>query len=50
MKLFNHGRMNHSLVLGVENFTDQLYAEFSNAAFFRPAPKRTLLVSWETSF
>ncbi|TFG64517.1 MAG: TonB-dependent receptor [Gemmatimonadales bacterium] len=50
VKLFDHGRMSHSIVLGVENLTDQLYAEFSNATFFRPAPKRTLLVSWATSF
>lgn len=50
LKLFQHGRTSHSLVLGVENFTNQLYAEFSNATFFRPAPKRTLLVSWATSF
>lgn len=50
VKLFEHGRTSHSLVLGVENLTDQLYAEFSNATFFRPAPKRTLLVSWQTSF
>jgi len=50
VKLFDHGRMSHSIVLGVENLTDQLYAEFSNATFFRPAPKRTLLVSWTTSF
>lgn len=50
VKLFDHGRTSHSLVLGVENVTDQLYAEFSNATFFRPAPKRALLVSWKTSF
>jgi outer membrane receptor protein involved in Fe transport len=50
VKLFDHGRTSHSLVLGVENLTDQLYAEFSNATFFRPAPKRALLVSWKTSF
>lgn len=50
VKLFEHGRTTHSLVLGVENLTDQLYAEFANATFFRPAPKRTLLVSWATSF
>lgn len=50
VKLFETGQTSHSLVLGVENVTDQLYAEFSNATFFRPAPKRTLLVSWATSF
>lgn len=50
LRLFDYGRTTHSLVLGVENLTDELYAEFSNATFFRPAPKRTLLVSWATSF
>jgi hemoglobin/transferrin/lactoferrin receptor protein len=50
LKLFTHGRTSHSIVVGVENLADQLYAEFSNATFFRPAPKRTLLVSWATSF
>lgn len=48
--LFEFGRTRHSIVLGVENLTDELYAEFANATFFRPAPKRTLLVSWTTSF
>lgn len=50
LELFELGRTTHSLVLGIENLTDELYAEFANATFFRPAPKRTLLVSWTTRF
>jgi outer membrane receptor protein involved in Fe transport len=50
LRLLELGRTRHDLVLGVENLTNELYAEFSNASFFRPAPRRTLLVSWITSF
>lgn len=49
-RLFDFGRTSHGIVLGVENLTDELYAEFANATFFRPAPGRTLLVSWTTRF
>lgn len=50
VRVLEFGRTSHDLVVGVENLTNELYAEFSNASFFRPAPKRTLLVSWVTSF
>lgn len=38
------------LTVAVTNLTDQLYAEFSNASFFRPEPKRNLSLSWEVVF
>jgi len=50
VKLFDYGQTSSSLMLGVENLTNELYAEFSNASFFRPSPKRTFVVSWVTSF
>jgi outer membrane receptor protein involved in Fe transport len=50
VRLFELGSTSHSLSLAVENLTNELYAEVSNATFFRPEPKRTLLVSWVTTF
>ena len=44
------GRTSHYITASVENFTDELYAEFSNAAFFRPQPRRTVLIGWSTTF
>ena len=38
------------LGVAVTNLTDALYAEFANASFFRPEPRRSLLVSWDMSF
>ncbi len=38
------------ILLAVMNITDELYAEFSNAGFFRPEPKRNLTLSMEWSF
>ena len=37
-----------TLVIG--NLTNTLYSEFSNASFFRPAPKRHIVLSWSTQF
>ncbi len=50
VKLFQAGRVATSLGVAVDNLTDELYAEFSNATFFRPQPGRTFLVSWIASF
>ncbi|MBT8462065.1 MAG: TonB-dependent receptor [Gemmatimonadetes bacterium] len=44
------GRTSHYLTASLENFTDALYAEFSNATFFRPQPRRTLLIGWTSTF
>ncbi len=40
----------HRIEARVTNLTNQLYAEFSNASFFRPEPKRNLTVSYTVSF
>lgn len=40
--LFERGRNRTSLVFGVHNLTDELYAEFANASFFRPEPGRSV--------
>lgn len=42
--------MTHRLGLTVANLTNELYAEFSNASFFRPEPKRNLFVTYEVTF
>jgi outer membrane receptor protein involved in Fe transport len=40
----------HRLNVGVTNLTNALYAEFSNASFFRPEPKRNVTLTWQVSF
>lgn len=48
--LRTEGGQVHRLNVAVTNLTNQLYAEFSNASFFRPEPKRNLTLTWEVSF
>jgi outer membrane receptor protein involved in Fe transport len=48
--LFDHGRNRTSLVLGINNLTNELYAEFANASFFRPEPRRSLITSLVVEF
>jgi hemoglobin/transferrin/lactoferrin receptor protein len=48
--LFTLGPSTNYLGISIENLTNELYAEFSNASFFRPEPRRTLLISWITAF
>jgi hypothetical protein len=50
VRLFAYGLTTSSLMVGVENLGDILYAEFANASFFRPNAGRTFVVSWVTSF
>jgi len=40
----------HLLTLAVMNLTDELYAESTNATFFRPEPKRALLLTYSVDF
>ena len=40
--LFDRGRNRTSVVLRVNNLTNELYAEFANASFFRPEPRRNV--------
>jgi len=44
------GRFSHEIRLAVENLTDELYAEFSNATFFRPEPGRSYNASYRLRF
>ena len=39
-------RQRHELTVRVENLTDELYAEFSNATFFRPQPERSFRIGY----
>ena len=48
--LFQHGSQEHSLTFGIENLTDELYAEFSNVTFFRPEPGRHYLANYRVKF
>jgi hemoglobin/transferrin/lactoferrin receptor protein len=49
-RLFETAGLAHEATLWVDNLTDRLYAEFSNASFFRPEPGRTARVSYRISF
>ena len=49
-RLFSIGAVSNNLTVVVNNLTNALYAEFSNASFFRPEPKRTLAASWTLGF
>jgi hemoglobin/transferrin/lactoferrin receptor protein len=49
-RLFDAGSTSHILTLRVENVTDELYAEFSNASFFRPQPKRNFVAGYRVEF
>ncbi len=44
--LFERGRQEHRVGVVLENLTDELYSEFSNASFFRPQPGRSVTVSY----
>ena len=48
--LYERGHNRTSLVLGVRNLTDELYAEFANASFFRPEPRRSLTTALVVEF
>jgi hemoglobin/transferrin/lactoferrin receptor protein len=48
--LVERGTWRHELQLTAENLTDELYAEFSNATFFRPEPGRDVALSYRLRF
>ena len=50
MRLFETAGFSNEVSLWAENLTNQLYAEFSNASFFRPEPGRTMKVSYRVKF
>jgi outer membrane receptor protein involved in Fe transport len=48
--LTDRGPLRNSLALVVDNLTNRLYAELSNASFFRPEPRRSVGLSFITEF
>ena len=50
LTLFENDNQRHSLGLIVDNASDELYAEFSNATFFRPQPKRSVILTYDLRF
>jgi len=50
IKLFPNGKVHQRLSITVGNLTNVLYSEFSNASFFRPAPKRYAVLTWSMDF
>lgn len=48
--LFRNSAFPQQLGIIVSNLTNELYSEFSNASFFRPAPRRQFILTWSTRF
>jgi outer membrane receptor protein involved in Fe transport len=48
--VLRRGTMSHRLSVGVLNLTNALYAEFSNVSFFRPEPKRSIVLTYDVTF
>ncbi len=44
------GRVQHRVVVGIDNLFNELYAEFSNASFFRPQPRRSVYANLTVAF
>lgn len=50
INLFPNSKIPQQLALIIQNLSNILYAEFSNASFFRPAPKRHIVLTWNMRF
>ncbi len=48
--LFKGTKFPQQLGITIGNLTNTLYSEFSNTSFFRPGPKRHILLTWNTRF
>ncbi len=48
--LFERGGIRHSLTASVDNLTNRLYSEFSNASFFRPEAGRSASIAYALAF
>jgi outer membrane receptor protein involved in Fe transport len=48
--LFKNSRFPQTVGIIVNNLTNTLYSEFTNASFFRPAPERHIVVTWSARF
>lgn len=44
--VFGGAGARHELIAVIDNLTDELYSEFSNATFFRPEPERSFTLSY----
>lgn len=49
-RVYAHGSFTHDVTLWIDNLADTLYAEFTNASFFRPEPGRTVRVGYRLGF
>jgi len=49
-RVFESAGLTHDVTLWIDNVTDRLYAEFSNASFFRPEPGRTVRMVYRLGF
>jgi hypothetical protein len=50
VRLYQRGRIVHSLTASLTNIGNELYAEFPNASFFRPEPGRSIAVAYRIGF
>ena len=50
VNLFRNSRLPQTVAVTLGNLTDELYAEFSNSSFFRPAPRRYITLTWSVRF
>jgi outer membrane receptor protein involved in Fe transport len=50
LNLFRKSATPMQLGIVVANLTNALYSEFANATFFRPAPRRHLVLTWSLRF
>ena len=48
--LFKNTSYPQQIGIRVENLSNTLYSEFSNASFFRPQPKRQVVLTWSARF
>jgi hemoglobin/transferrin/lactoferrin receptor protein len=48
--LFKNSAFPQQVGVVIGNLTNVLYSEFSNASFFRPAPKRHVIFTWSSRF
>ncbi len=50
LTMFEGDRQEHRLGLVIDNLGDELFAEFSNATFFRPQPERNFIFTYDVRF
>lgn len=49
-RLLDHAGVRGTIIVGIDNLANTLYAETSNASFFRPQPGRNVSASWTLEF